>query len=153
MLHCPAGPNLTQCSAVAGCGSPGSQFWQLSRLKASPWGSRPSVPSTEVKPIHTSRLLWDGQAIRGPYQPHFSSGKTASETLPSKNHKPRLIVTFIQNHVYGTSSSWEPISDLAKDHGPPHLKGNSEGCSRGPSIYGCCMIVISTLEGPSRGKI
>lgn len=58
MLHCPAGPSRTQRSAVAGCGSPGSQFWQLSRLKASPRGNGPaSAPSIAEKPIHTSRPL------------------------------------------------------------------------------------------------
>lgn len=66
MLHCPAGPSRTQRSAVAGCGSPGSQFWQLSRLKASPRTAGPaSAPSTAEKPIHTSRLLQADGGGRG----------------------------------------------------------------------------------------
>lgn len=64
-MHWPAGPSRTQRSAVAGCGSPGSQFWQLSRLKASSRGAGPiSALSTAEKPIHTSRLL-QGHSRKG----------------------------------------------------------------------------------------
>lgn len=75
----PAGPSRTQRSAVAGCGSPGSQFWQLSRLKASPCtAGSASSPSTAEKPIHTSRLLQAGRG--GEWAPRVSR-KTG--TLPA----------------------------------------------------------------------
>lgn len=107
-MHHPVGPSRTQCSAVAGCGSPGSQFWQLSRLKASPCGARPvSAPCTVEKPIHTSRLLWASVGWQGAQgtppssYPHsspsrapslspFPDGETEAQSPESKAHQPRL---------------------------------------------------------------